>query len=120
MNLMVNMMREHIPQESRIHYVITKGGLAPNVIPDLAEVYYYVRHPRRDKVQEIFDWVVEAAEGAAIGTQTKVTYEVMHGNYSKLPNQTLQKVMYKNLLSRGGIQYSHAERMNMLKKFIIH
>ena len=109
MNLMVNMMREHIPQESRIHYVITKGGLAPNVIPDLAEVYYYVRHPRRDKVQEIFDWVVEAAEGAAIGTQTEVTYEVMHGNYSKLPNQTLQKVMHKNLLSRGGIKYSQAE-----------
>ena len=109
MNLMVNMMREHIPQESRIHYVITKGGLAPNVIPDLAEVYYYVRHPRRDKVQEIFDWVVEAAKGAAIGTQTKVTYEVMHGNYSKLPNQTLQKIMYKNLLSRGGIQYSLEE-----------
>ena len=75
----------------------------------MAEVYYYVRHPRRDKVQEIFEWVVEAAEGAAIGTQTKVTYEVMHGNYSKLPNQTLQKIMYKNLLSRGGIQYSLEE-----------
>ena len=40
MNHMVNMMREHIPQESRIHYVITKGGLAPNVVPDVAEVYY--------------------------------------------------------------------------------
>ena len=109
MNMMVNMMREHIPQESRIHYVITKGGLAPNVIPDLAEVYYYVRHPKREKVQEIFNWVVKAAEGAAIGTQTEVTYEVMHGNYSKLPNQTLQKVMHKNLLSRGGIKYSQAE-----------
>ena len=65
MNMMVNMMREHIPQESRIHYVITKGGLAPNVIPDLAEVYYYARHPRREKVQEIFNWFVKAAEGAA-------------------------------------------------------
>ena len=110
MNLMVNMMREHIPQESRIHYVITKGGLAPNVIPDLAEVYYYVRHPRREKVEEIFNWVVEAAAGAAIGTQTKVTHEVMHGNYSKLPNQTLQKVMHKNLLARGGIKYSEEEK----------
>ena len=52
MNMMVNMMREHIPQESRIHYVITKGGLAPNVIPDVAEVYYYVRHPKREKVKK--------------------------------------------------------------------
>jgi aminobenzoyl-glutamate utilization protein B len=109
MNMMVNMMREHIPQESRIHYVITKGGLAPNVIPDLAEVYYYVRNPRREKVQEIFNWVVKAAEGAAMGTETSMTYEVMHGNYSKLPNNTLQKVMHKNLLARGGIKYSKQE-----------
>jgi len=43
MNMMVNMMREHIPQQSRIHYVITKGGVAPNVVPDFAEVFYYVK-----------------------------------------------------------------------------
>ena len=109
MNMMINMMREHIPQESRIHYVITKGGLAPNVIPDLAEVYYYVRHPRREKVQEIFNWVAEAAKGAALGTQTSVSFEVMHGNYSKLPNHTLQKIMHSNLVDRGGIVYSEDE-----------
>ena len=107
--MMVNMMREHIPQESRIHYVITKGGLAPNVVPDVAEVYYYVRHPRRQKVQEIFDWVVKASEGAAMGTDTSVTHEVMHGNYSKLPNDVLQKMMHKNLVTRGGIKYSKKE-----------
>ena len=110
MNMMVNMMREHIPQESRIHYVITKGGLAPNVVPDVAEVYYYVRHPRRQKVQEIFDWVVKASEGAAMGTDTSVTHEVMHGNYSKLPNDTLQMIMHKNLVKRGGIKYSKKEQ----------
>ena len=110
MNMMVNMMREHIPQESRIHYVITKGGLAPNVVPDVAEVYYYVRHPRRQKVQEIFDWVVKASEGAAMGTDTSVTHEVMHGNYSKLPNDVLQKIMHKNLVKRGGIKYSKKEQ----------
>ena len=110
MNMMVNMMREHIPQESRIHYVITKGGLAPNVVPDVAEVYYYVRHPRRQKVQEIFDWVVKASEGAAMGTDTSVTHEVMHGNYSKLPNDTLQMMMHKNLVERGGIKYSKKEQ----------
>jgi len=107
--MMINMMREHIPQESRIHYVITKGGLAPNVVPDVAEVYYYVRHPRRQKVQEIFDWVVKASEGAAMGTDTSVTHEVMHGNYSKLPNDVLQKIMHKNLVQRGGIKYSKKE-----------
>jgi aminobenzoyl-glutamate utilization protein B len=91
MNMMVNMMREHVPQESRLHYVITKGGLAPNVVPDLAEVYYYVRHPNMQMVDELFQRVVKAANGAAEGTETSMTYEVMHGNYSLLPNDVIQK-----------------------------
>ncbi|MDA7602232.1 amidohydrolase [Gammaproteobacteria bacterium] len=110
MNMMVNMMREHVPQESRIHYVITKGGLAPNVIPDDAEVYYYVRHPKRQVVEKLFDRVVKAAEGAAIGTETDMTFEVMHGNYSLMPNDTLQKVMNEKLVNLGGITYSQEER----------
>ena len=109
MNMMVNLLREHIPQESRIHYVITKGGLAPNVVPDLAEVYYYVRHPQMHMVEELFNRVVKTAEGAAIGTDTRMTYEVMHGNYSLLPNEVIQKIMHKNLLKFGGIKYSKAE-----------
>ncbi|NCX10872.1 MAG: amidohydrolase [Proteobacteria bacterium] len=109
MNMMVNLLREHIPQESRIHYVITKGGLAPNVVPDLAEVYYYVRHPQMHMVEELFNRVVKTAEGAAIGTDTKMTYEVMHGNYSLLPNEVIQKIMHKNLLKFGGIKYSKEE-----------
>ena len=109
MNMMVNMLREHVPQESRIHYVITKGGLAPNVVPDLAEVYYYVRHPKMHMVEELFNRVVKTAEGAAIGTDTSMTYEVMHGNYSLLPNDVVQKIMHKNLKNFGGIKYSRDE-----------
>ena len=109
MNMMVNMLREHVPQESRIHYVITKGGLAPNVVPDLAEVYYYVRHPKMHMVEELFNRVVKTAEGAAIGTDTSMTYEVMHGNYSLLPNDVVQKIMHKNLKNFGGISYSKDE-----------
>ena len=110
MNMMVNLMREHIPQDSRIHYVITKGGLAPNVIPDEAEVYYYVRHPKRQMVGELFDRVVKAAKGAAMGTETSVSFEVMHGNYSLMPNDTLQKIMHEKLSARGGIVYSSEEK----------
>ena len=109
MNMMVNMLREHVPQESRIHYVITKGGLAPNVVPDLAEVYYYVRHPKMHMVEELFNRVVKTAEGAAIGTDTSMSYEVMHGNYSLLPNDVVQKIMHKNLKNFGGIKYSRDE-----------
>ena len=110
MNFMVNMMREHIPQESRIHYVITKGGLAPNVIPDEAEVWYYVRHPKEKVVEELFQRTVKAANGAAEGTETTLSYEVIHGNYSLMPNDTLQTLMYKQLVKRGGIIYNKQER----------
>ena len=58
---MVNLMREHVPQQTRIHYVITNGGLAPNVVPDFAEVYYYVRHPEATVVSEIWARIEDAA-----------------------------------------------------------
>jgi len=110
MNNMVNLMREHIPQETRIHYVITDGGKAPNVVPDFAEVYYYARHNRRDVVKSIFDRIVKAAEGAALGTGTTMDYEIVNGVYELLPNLTLQKVVHDNLTQVGGIEYTAEEK----------
>ena len=110
MNMMVNMLREHIDMESRIHYVITRGGEAPNVIPDFAEVFYYVRHPEMAMVDENFERVVKCAEGAAMGTGTTVDYEVIHGAYNLLPNVTLSEVMYENLEQVGGVEYDAEER----------
>ena len=89
--------------------LLPRGGLAPNVVPDLAEVYYYVRNPEMYVVEELFKRVVKTAEGAATGTGTSMTYEVMHGNYSLLPNESIQKLMYNNLVSYGGISYSNDE-----------
>src|SRR5882757_4246599 len=109
MDYMVNMMREHIPQETRIHYVITNGGKAPNVVPDFAEVYYYVRHPKKEEVVRIFDWVAKAAEGAAMGTETKVDYEVIGGTHDLLLNRTLAEDMQRNLERVGGVSYTAAE-----------
>lgn len=110
MNYMVNMMREHVPQETRIHYVITRGGSAPNVVPDFAEVYYYVRHPDPSVLEGIVERVIQASEGAATGTGTRVEHEIIHGIYSLLPNETLQRVMYENLLAIGGVSYNEEER----------
>ncbi len=110
MNHMVNMMREHVPQETRIHYVITAGGSAPNVIPDFAEVFYYVRNPDPQNVVDIFERVVKAAEGAAMGTGTRVEYEVIHGIYAMLPNVALARAMHANLERVGGISYNAEER----------
>ncbi len=110
MNHMVNMMREHVPSTARLHYVITEGGDAPNIVPAFAEVYYYVRHPRPDMVAELFERVVNAAEGAALGTGTEMRYEVMHGNYPLLPSETLAAVVHEAMVSVGGFEYDEAER----------
>jgi aminobenzoyl-glutamate utilization protein B len=110
MNHMVNMLREHVPQETRIHYVITAGGSAPNVVPDFAEVFYYVRNPDPENVTQIFDRVVKAAEGAAMGTGTTVDFEVIHGIYAMLPNVALGEAMHANLQRVGGVQYDEVER----------
>ena len=115
MDNMVNMMREHVPQETRIHYVITSGGKAPNVIPDFAEVYYYVRHPKRKDVVEIFDRVVKAAEGAALGTGTTMKYDIIGGTHDLLINKTLAEAMQINLEKVGGVSYTEAE-LNFAKK----
>ena len=110
MNNMVNLMREHIPQETRIHYVITDGGKAPNVVPDFAEVYYYARHNRRDVVKSIFERIVKAGEGAALGTGTTMDYEIVNGVHELLPNLTLQKLVHDNLSKVGGIEYTAEEK----------
>jgi aminobenzoyl-glutamate utilization protein B len=109
MNHMVNMMREHVPQETRIHYIITNGGKAPNVVPEFAEVYYYVRHPNRDEVKDAFARVVKAAEGAALGTGTTMDYEIIGGTHELLLNETLARALQVNLEQVGGVTYTAQE-----------
>ena len=109
-NHMINLMREHVPQETRIHYVITSGGVAPNVVPDFAEVFYYVRHPDARMVREIWDRLEEAAKGAAQGTGTQVDWEIIHGNHPLLINETLAKMMDEKLRMIGGVSYTDFEQ----------
>ncbi len=109
MNMIVNMMREHVPQETRIHYVITDGGWAPNTTPDFAEVFYYVRNPDPANVHSIFERVAKAAEGAAMGTGTTVDYEIIHGLYPLLPNESLARAVHSNLEQVGGVEYDQDE-----------
>lgn len=110
MNHMANLLREHVPSDARMHYIITSGGSAPNVVPDFAESYHYVRHPDSRIVEQIFDRLVKAAEGAAQGTGTRVEYEIIGGVYSMLPNETLAQAMYENLRKVGGVTYTPEEQ----------
>ncbi len=109
LNAMVNMMREHVPDGTRIHYAITEGGKAPNVVPDFAEAYYYVRHVDPKIVVSVMDRVKKAAEGAAMGTETKVEWEQTGGVYSTLPNAALMNVMDRNLRHVGGVHWTAEE-----------
>jgi aminobenzoyl-glutamate utilization protein B len=99
-----------VPMETRIHYVITKGGEAPNVVPDDAEVYYYVRHPSAEILKGLWERVVTVADAAALGTGTSVEVEVMHGNHSLLPNASLAEAMHANLARVGGYTYTEEEQ----------
>jgi aminobenzoyl-glutamate utilization protein B len=109
MNVMVNMLREHVPQETRLHYVITNGGRAPNVVPDFAEVYYYARQHDMTILDDVWDRVVKAAQGAALGTGTTVDFEITGSVYPVLLNEALGRVMYKHLERVGGVKYTPEE-----------
>ena len=107
---MMNLMREHVPQTSRIHYVITDGGKAPNVVPDKASVKYFFRSPSRETVRDILSRALEAAEGAAKGTGTTMDYELVSGNYERLPNDAMADLVGRSLDKVGGI---HLDRREM-------
>jgi aminobenzoyl-glutamate utilization protein B len=109
MNFMVNYMREHMPQEARIHYVITNGGTAPNIVPEFAESFYVVRHPDPRVTGELFERVVKAAQGAALGTETMMDYELISGTYSTLPNDMLGRAVDANLRRVGAPTWTPAE-----------
>ncbi len=109
MNMMVNMMREHTTMDTRIHYVITEGGTAPNVVPDFAEVFYYVRHSDADEVRALWPRLEAAAQGAAMGTGTDVDWEIIHGNNPTLPLESLQKMMDAKLRQLEPIKYTADE-----------
>ncbi len=106
----VNYLREHIIPDARIHCVITKGGEAPNVVPAEAQVWYFVRAPRRDQVEEIYDRLLDVAKGAALMSGTQVETEFITGCYDFLSNGVLARVLLEKMQQVGAPQFSEAEK----------
>ncbi len=104
------MLREHTPDFTRIHQVITDGGGAPNVVPDFAEVFYYVRHPDAQVAKKIYDRLVKCAEAGALGTETRLEVVYLGGTVQLIPNDTLDAVAYRHLKKLCKVQYHAAER----------
>jgi aminobenzoyl-glutamate utilization protein B len=106
----VDLLREHIPQESRLHYIITKGGVAPNVVPETAEIYMYARHPRIDVLDGIWERIVKTAEAGALATGTTMEMEIVGSTPELLPNDALISLIDRNLREVGGVTYTADER----------
>jgi aminobenzoyl-glutamate utilization protein B len=109
MDVGVNFMREHVIPEARIHYVIEKGGMQPNVVPDYARTWYYVRAPEREQVNHIYDWVLKIAEGAALMTQTELKVEFIEGLSNVIPSEGMSEVVTTNMRQVGAPEYTEEE-----------
>lgn len=110
MNVGVNYMREHVKEDARIHYVVTDGGGAPNVVPAKAESWYYVRANSHEDVEKYFAWVCDIAEGAAKMTRTKVKIHVDTDCHEIIGNRPLAELLHRNLAAVGAPKFTDDEK----------
>jgi aminobenzoyl-glutamate utilization protein B len=106
----IEFLREHIPSNSRVHYIITNGGAAPNVVPDTAELYLYARNPSSAVLGGVWDRILKISQGAALMTETTLDVKEIGGDANVLGNDALAKVAQRNLEEVGGFRYTAEER----------
>jgi len=109
-NIGLNYLREHLKPTARIHYVITNGGGAPNVVPDYARAWYYVRDIDRESVEENYKRVLEIIDGASRMTSTTYKVNFISGVHEMLPNRTGCEMVYSNLLLVGAPKFTDEEQ----------
>ena len=110
MNMGVNYLREHVTDDVRLHYVILNGGLAPNVVPDFAESYYYVRAYDPQNLENVSQRVMRVAKGAAMMTDTEVDIVYKSGSTRALSNETLADLQYEVMRRLGNLAFTEAEQ----------
>jgi len=108
MNVGVEFLREHMPPRSRVHYVIPDGGGQPNVVPASARVWYYVRAPQQELVEELCERVLRCARGAAEMTETRFEVEVLDAIWEVLPNKALEEVLVACMQRVGAPRFSES------------
>jgi aminobenzoyl-glutamate utilization protein B len=104
------LLREHTPDFTRIHHVITAGGEAPNVVPEFAEVFYYVRHPESAVTRQVYRRLELCAQAGALATETKLEVEYLGGTVEMLPNSALSQVLLANLREQNDLEWDASER----------
>lgn len=109
MNIGANYLREHVTEKTRIHYATTEGGGQPNVVPAKAQVWYYVRAPLRQEVEETFERLVNIARGATLMTDTTFDMEFVAGCYNFLPNRAMGRLVHENMKVIGAPKFTDEE-----------
>ncbi len=109
MSVGANYLREHVTSDVRIHYVYKEAGTAPNIVPDRASVWYYVRAMSREAIEDTYDRLVKVAKGAAMMTETEMEIEFLGGCYNTLPNKVLNDVAYEALNEVGVPEWTKEE-----------
>ena len=108
-NYAAELLREHTPEATRIHHVITSGGDAPNIVPAFAEVYYYIRHPEAKFLKPLYSRLELCAKAGALATETELTIRYEGGIREILPNQTLSLAVRNRLRQLNDLAYSEDE-----------
>lgn len=110
MNIAANFWREHLPEDARVHYVITDGGGQPNVVPPRAEVWYYLRADQHSDVRRMFDRLLAIAKGASLMTDTRFEWKIDADTHEVLPNFPLSELIYRNLELIGPPRFTEEEK----------
>lgn len=111
MNVGWNFKREHLETTQRSHYVISDGGDQPNVVPSKATVWYYFRDRTYPRIRKLFESGIKIAEGAAMMTDTKFTYEILGSAWPGHFNKPIADAMYQNIKRVGLPQWSEEDQI---------
>ena len=101
MSIGFDKLREHLKPTYRGHRVITMGGIQPNVIPDLAQIWWYVRDASGPAAKENFDKLVNIGKGAALMTGTTMDMEFVASAWPQLANKAMAEAIQKNIDAVG-------------------
>jgi amidohydrolase len=98
----INALRQHVPDDVRIHGVITKGGDAPNIVPEYAEARFFIRAAKRTTLDDVTKKVKAIAEGAALATGAQVEIKPLQNEIDDLLlNPVFDEVLIKELENLG-------------------
>jgi aminobenzoyl-glutamate utilization protein B len=106
----IEFLREHVPETTRIHYIVSKGGAAPNIVPDYAELFLYARHPSMPVLDKIWDRIIKCAQAGALASETRMEMELIDSSYNTLPNDALAALGNRNMQAVGGVTYTPEEQ----------